>query len=668
VVKDVVHGVTIEDGYRWLEDGKSAEVKAWMTAQDEYARNELKKLKERESLAARLKELFYIDSVSAPIHLGKRYFYGRRLASKEKGIVYYREGKDGAENVLFDPNEWTKDGSESLGNYVVSWDGKTVAYTIHKNNSDEATLYVMDVGTKKKSSIDVIEGARYAQASWTPKGDGFYYTWLPTDKSIKESDLPGFAEVRFHKLGDDPKKDRIVREKTGDPSVFLSADLSRDGHFLQINVYHGWTSSDLYLKDMRKPNAEALPVVVGKQAHYDATVYKDQLYIKTDEGASRGRVFRVDTKKLAREDWKEIIPESPDETITGTSILGGKIVITYLKNATEHLRIHALDGKLEREIALPGLGTLSGPVGLSDEDEAYFGFQSFTMPTSIQSFSVKSGETKLYYQVKVPVDPSPYLVEQVFYPSKDGTKISMFIVRRKDMKRDGSNRTYLYGYGGFQSNVTSTFIASLYPWLERGGVYATPNLRGGAEYGEAWHTGGMREKKQNVFDDFTGAAEYLIKEGYTKPEKLIASGGSNGGLLVGAAMTQRPDLFAGIICGVPLLDMVRYHQFGAGKTWISEYGSADTEAEFKWLYAYSPYHHITQGTKYPALLMMSADADDRVDPMHARKFVAAIQAASTGGPAYLRVEKNSGHGGADLVRAEVDKGVDRFAFALDVTK
>jgi prolyl oligopeptidase len=307
---------------------------------------------------------------------------------------------------------------------------------------------------------------------------------------------------------------------------------------------------------------------------------------------------------------------------------------------------------------------MSGPIGRQDEEEAYFVYQSFTTPWEIYSLSMKTAETKLYSKVNVPVDPSPFAIEQTFYPSKDGTKVSMFIVRRKDLNKDGNNRALLYGYGGFQQSQTSNFTASIYPWLERGGIYAVPNLRGGAEYGEEWHKNGMRDKKQNVFDDFLAAAEHLFREGYTRPEKLAIAGGSNGGLLVGAAMTQKPEYFAAVLCSVPLLDMVRYHLFGSGKTWISEYGSADNEGDFKALFGYSPYHKVKAGTKYPALLMLSADSDDRVDPMHARKFAAAIQEHSVGGPVLLRIEKNSGHGGADLVKAEVEKGADRYAFAL----
>jgi prolyl oligopeptidase len=664
-VSDTLHGVVVKDPYRWLEDGKDAEVQAWMKAQNDLTRAELKKLPERDAIAARLKELYYVDSVSAPRHRGDRFFYTRRHADKEKTIVYWKTGKDGKEQVLLDPNVWSTDGSVSLGVWSPSPDGKLVAYAERKNNSDEATMYVLDVKTGKKSGVDVIEGAKYADASWTPKGDGFYYTWLPIDPKIKDADRPGFAEVRFHKIGEDPKKDRLVREALHDPTSFLYADLSRDGRWLFLYVQHGWTSIDLYVKDIKAgAKAEFQPLAVGKQAHFSAEAYQDRFYVNTDDGAPRSRIYAVDPKKLDRKDWKEIIPERADANIDGASVLGGRLAVTYLKNAASVMEVFELDGKKVREVPLPGVGTVGGPIGRNDEDEAYFSYTSFTAPSEIHEMSMKSGQTKLYTRVKVPVDTSPYTVEQVFYPSKDGTRISMFVVHKKDLKKDGSTRALLYGYGGFQVAETSVFTSSIYPWLERGGLYAVANLRGGSEYGEDWHTAGMLTKKQNVFDDFVGAAEFLVKEGYTRSDRLAILGGSNGGLLMGAAVTQRPDLFSAVLCGVPLLDMVRYHLFGSGKTWISEYGSADDAAQFQALHAYSPYHHVKAGEKYPPTLMLSADSDDRVDPLHARKFAAAMQAASAGGPVLLRIEQHSGHGGADMVKAAVEEGADRYAFAL----
>ncbi len=667
-VTDTLHGTRVPDPYRWLEDEKAPAVTAWLDAQDKLARAELAKLPERDALAARLKELLYIDALHAPRKRGARYFYARRHADKEKTIVYVKDKRDGKERVLFDPNGWSKDGSVSLGTWSPSHDGKKVAYAVKKNNSDEATLYVMDVGTMKKSEVDVIEGAKYAVPSWSAKSDGFFYTWLPTDKKIPATDLSGYAEVRYHRLGEDPKKDAVVRGRTGDPSKFISGTTTKDGRFFFLSVDHGWTANELYFRDGGKLDDPLVPLAADAKAHYRVTGYKGFIYVMTDEGAPKWRIFRVDPKTPQRDKWVEIVKEDPDATLDNFDVYGGRLALTYLHKASSRLELRDLDGTRAKRVELPSIGTVAGPIGDPDDDEAYYAFESFTTPLEIHELSIKTGASKLYSKVKVPVDPSKFKVEQVTYETKDGTPITMFVVGPSDAKRDGSGRMYLYGYGGFQSVESPFFWSTVYPWLERGGSFAVPNLRGGGEYGEAWHQAGMKLEKQNVFDDFIAAAEYLIREKYTSPQKLVISGGSNGGLLVGAAMTQRPELYAGVVCSVPLLDMVRYHKFGSGKTWISEYGSADDPAEFRALFAYSPYHRVERGTKYPPLLILTADSDDRVDPMHARKFAAAIQDASSGGPVLLRVERNAGHGGADMRKSEVEKGADRLAFALWATE
>ncbi|HEX5855883.1 MAG TPA: prolyl oligopeptidase family serine peptidase, partial [Thermoanaerobaculia bacterium] len=510
-VGDVLHGVSVKDPYRWLEDVNSPETPAWMKAQDDLARQHLASLPGRDGLAARLKELLYIDSVSAPQHRGSRYFFTRRHANREKSVVYWKEGAGGAENVLLDPNGWSADGSASLGGWQVSWDGASVAYQKRINNSDEATLHVMNVATLKVSDLDVIEGAKYAGASWTPDGKAFYYTWLPVDPKIPTADRPGYAEVRLHKLGTDPKTDAVVKEKTGDPTVFQNAGLTRDGRFLFLVISHGWTSQDVWFRDLAvNPKATAwTPLAVGIKAHFDPDGFDGRIFVKTDDGAPKGRIFAVDPAKPDRAAWKEIVPERRDATLEGVEVVGGRLALAYLKSAASLLEIRETDGRLAREVALPGIGTVGGPVGRDDEDEAYFSFTSYTTPTSIFRTSVKTGATSLYFQVKVPADLSPYTVSQVFYPSKDGTRVSMFLVHRKDLKRDGSARGLLEGYGGFQVALTPDFYSTLLPWLEKGGFYAVPNLRGGGEYGEAWHAAGMLLKKQNVFDDFAAAAEYL---------------------------------------------------------------------------------------------------------------------------------------------------------------
>jgi prolyl oligopeptidase len=669
---DTIHGVAVADPYRWLENVADERVQAWMNAQDRLARDYLGALPVRASLEARLRELSYYDAVSVPIKRHDRYFFTRRHADKEKAVLYWRQGDDGAERVLIDPNTLSADGSISLGGWWPSYDGTRLAYKLNPNNADAGIMYLMDVGSGEKSSIDVIEGAKYAAASWTPDGKGFYYTRLPTDPSIPVSDLPGHAHIRYHAIGTDPAADPIVYPATQDPSKFIGAQVSRDGRYLLLTIYHGWNTSDVYFKDLRRArrgsrrddNHGFRPLVTGVPAQFQVQPWRDAFYVHTNHEAPRFRVFKVDPARPQRDRWREIVAES-DAVIDGMSIVGEHLVLTYLRDAQSRMEVRTLGGSLVREVTLPGVGSVSSMVGNEDEDEAYYAFTSFTQPTQIYRTSVKSGDSALWAQVELPVDTSRFTVEQVWYPSKDGTRISMFIIRRKDIEPTGQIPTILYGYGGFNVNMTPAFSTNIVTWVERGGIYALPNLRGGGEYGEQWHEAGMLLVKQNTFDDFLAAAEYLTGSGWTSSRHLAIWGGSNGGLLVGAALTQAPDRFAAALCAVPLLDMVRYHLFGSGKTWIPEYGSAEDPEQFRALHGYSPYHKITKGVTYPALLMLSADSDDRVDPMHARKFVGAMQwASATRAPILLRIERNAGHGGADLVRQQVERNADSFAFLM----
>ncbi|MBL8626079.1 MAG: S9 family peptidase [Myxococcales bacterium] len=661
-IVDTLHGQAVADPYRWLEDAEQPEVKAWMDAQDAYARGELAKLPGKDAIAARLREVFYFDALGAPTHRKGRFFFTRKHADKEKNVVYWKQGAKGADQVLFDPNTWSTDGSSGLGGWWPSRSGGFVAYAKKENNADETVTYVRDLATGKDLP-DVIPGTKYSGASWTPDDKGFYYTWVPpVGGDVTIANRPGFAELRYHALGTDPAKDPVIHGKTGNPQTFLGGSVSWDGKWLVATVQHGWNSSDLYFKDARKPAAPWTPLVEGVAANFEITVWKDRFYVNTNDGAPRYRVFAVDPRKPARADWKEIVPQSAD-TLESIAVIGDKLVLSYLHEVQSALAIHDLTGKRVRAIDLPPLGTASGLTGNPDEDTAYFTYASFTEAAVTYQASIKTGATKEWSRVKLPIDTSGMVAEQVRYTSKDGTSIPMFLLHRKDAVKDGKNRVQLYGYGGFNVSLTPGFSSARAVWLERGGMIAIPNLRGGGEFGEDWHKAGMGANKQNVFDDFQAAARYLIDQGWTSPEHLAIYGGSNGGLLVGATMTQAPELFGAVVCAVPLLDMVRYHQFGSGATWVPEYGSADDPAQFKTLFAYSPYHHVVDGTRYPALLMLSSDHDDRVDPMHARKFIAAVQHAIPGDrPAWLRIEKNAGHGGADAVKQAVEQNADLFAF------
>ncbi len=659
---ETLHGQRVEDPFRWLEDEKSPEVQAWMKAQDDFTRAALARLPGREALRQRYAELYYLDSVSAPIQRGGRYFYFRTHKDREKAILYWKEGPDGAEKVLLDPNLWTKDNTVSLGVWVPSWDGKRVVFAQKPNAADEAVLHVVEVATGHWSNVDVIAGAKYAHPSWTPDGKAFYYEWLPSDPAIPIAERPGYTELRLHRLGTRPETDTQVHPRTGDPKTFLSGSVSRDGKNLFVFIARGWNENDVYLRRLGVDSKFKL-LAKGNNARFDAFSWKGRLYFHSDEGAPNGRLFAAPVDHPERAHWTELVPEDPGATLEGASIVGGRLALSYLRGAVSELRLALLDGKPLRQIELPGVGTSSGLSGLEDVDEAFFEFSSFVLPRQTYRTSIATGKTELWAKVEVPIDPSAYLVEQVRYPSKDGTAVSMFIVHRKDLKKDGTHPTLLYGYGGFNVSLTSSFTSFIYPWLEAGGVYAVPNLRGGGEYGKAWHDAGKGHQKGKVFEDFIAAAEYLVAEGYTRPSRLAIRGGSNGGLLTGAAMTQRPDLFGAVLCAVPLLDMVRYDRFGSGATWVPEYGSPANAADFQVLYGYSPYHQLKAGVRYPPLLMLSSDHDDRVDPMHARKFVARVQQLSaSGAPSWLRIEANAGHGGADQVAKTIDASADQVAF------
>jgi prolyl oligopeptidase len=669
---DTYFGVKVADPYRWLEEGKSPEVQQWLADQNKLTRSYLDALPGRAALAKRYSDLLHIEAISAPSREGDRVFYSKRRATDEKGILYWRLADDPSspEHVLVDPNRFIGTTNASLGDRSVTLDGKLLAYTLRPNNADEATLYVKDVGTGEDLPGEVIEGAKYADASWTPTGSGFVYTYLPPGDPAHLEARPGLAEVRFHKLGTDPKKDPVLHAKTGDPTKFVSSYISRDGKWLFFVQQNGWDKNDLYYQPLKGDPTAALaknwrPLVVGKPFLYSLEAWQGEGYILTNEGASNYRLFKVALTDPRRAKWREIIPESPHLVLQGVSVVGGRLVVDELENVTSQVEIRDLEGKPIRKLDLPGLGSVTEMTGQPERDELYYGFDNFTQPPEIFKTSVADAAQTLWEKIQIPVDPSPYVVEQKFFASKDGTQVPMFIVHRKDIQLNGSTPFLLTGYGGFGMSETPYFSPGYYPFLEAGGGYAVVNLRGGGEFGEKWHQAGMLLKKQNVFDDCIGAAEYLISQGYTKPERLGLRGGSNGGLLVGAVLTQRPDLFRAMVCEVPLLDMIRYEKFGSGTTWVPEYGSPENEAQFKALYAYSPYHHVVKGTAYPAVLFCTAANDDRVDPMHARKMAAALQAAtSSPRPILVRLETASGHGGAGQVKKTVAMATDVWGFLI----
>ncbi len=664
-VVDRLHGVEVRDPYRWLEDPTKPEVQAWMKAQDDYARAHLAKLPGREALAARLREVFYFDAVGAPRHRKGRFFFSRKHKDKEKDIVYWKQGDAGAEQVLLDPNTWSADGSTGLHGWSVSWDGKYVAYNISEHNADETVMKVAEVATGKILP-DTLPGTKFGEASWSPDGRGFYYTYTPpASDQLPEPERNGKSEVRYHKLGEDPAKDATIHAATGHKDWFLAGTISQDGHWLFAIIEHGSSgSTSWFYKDLRTPKKDWTVLIDGVDATSSVVDWHDRFYVTTNDDAPRYHVFVVDPKHPARAAWQEILAQQ-DATIAGVDVIGGHLVVNYLRNAASEMEIRSLDGKLVRKIDLPPLGTASGMLGLAGEDTAYFSYTSFTEVAVIYKTSIKTGKVAEWARVTLPIETAKLATEQVRYPSKDGTQVTMFLVHRTDAVPRGDTPTLLTGYGGFQISVTPEFSPVYAVFLEHGGMIAIPNLRGGGEFGEEWHRGGMLANKQHVFDDFIAAAHYLIDHRWTSPDKLAILGGSNGGLLVGAATVQAPELWKAVVCAVPLLDMIRYHKLGLGAAWISEYGSADEPAQFATLYAYSPYHHVREGTKYPAVLLLSSDHDDRVDPMHARKFTAALQWASAAkAPVWLRIEQNAGHGGADVVKQQVAEWADTLAFVM----
>jgi prolyl oligopeptidase len=664
-VEETINGRKIVDPYRWLEDSSSADTQEYVKDQLAYSRSILDPLPGRDKIHSRLGQLLTIGNITVPQPGGNYYFYTRREGMQNQPVLYVREGVNGKDRVLVDANTLAADGTIALDWWTPTHDGKFVAYGTSPSGSEMSTLHVVETATGKQLP-DTIERTRAASIAWKLDNSGFYYTRYPKKGDVADGQEMYNRHVFYHALGSDAAHDPLLFGEGRDPEDWPNVQLSNDDRWLLINVSQGWTKSELYLADL-KSGAAPVRVTSGKNFLYGGEVFDGKLYITTNEDAPRYRVFVTEASAPARESWKELIPQT-DAILQATAVLGGKLAAAYEKNASSQLKLFELSGKPITDIPLPGIGTLAGLGGLWDRDEAFFGFQSFTVAPSVYRYDLKGGKGDLWAKVDAPsVDSSAYEVHQEWYQSKDGTRVPMFIVQKKGLTRNGKNPTLLTGYGGFNVSLTPTFSRGIYLWLEHGGIFAVANLRGGAEFGEDWHRAGMLDKKQNVFDDFISAAEYLITEKYTDRDHLGIQGGSNGGLLMGAALTQRPDLFRAVICQVPLLDMLRYQNFQIAKLWIPEYGSAEDPKQFDWLYAYSPYHHVKQGVEYPAILFMTADTDTRVDPMHAKKMAALMQAEAKNGqsterPILLRIEPKAGHGAGKPVTKLIEEGTDVYSF------
>ncbi|MEM9454503.1 MAG: prolyl oligopeptidase family serine peptidase [Myxococcota bacterium] len=697
-VVDVVHGVRVPDPYRWLEPDDDPAVVAWADAQDAYARATLATPPDRAALREALRAKLDVDALSVPIVRGQRLFYARQTAGTEQPVWVVRDGEQGPERVLLDPRVLDPQGRTSIGRVVPSPDGLRVAYTRSRDGEDAATLYVRDVDTGRDRP-DRIPGARYATPSWNADGRSFLYTALPDDPSIPPPERSRHATVRLHALGTPAADDRILYGPLDDTATFVGARVVDQGRTWVLAVQHGWSATDLYLRPAESPaerpaerHAERpaerpaerhathpherpatypherpadsglwRPLMVGHDALASVDVIDGRAFVHTNAGAPRFRVIEIDPARPDPSHWRQVVPQQPD-LLESAHVAGGRLLLQYLHRASSTLEIRALSGRRVTEIPLRGPASVDGLSVHPRHDAVYLRHSAMDRAPQVARVSMATGALSTWETIDVPVDPH-LVLRQVDVRSRDGTPVSMFVLHRDDLRRDGNAPTLLTGYGGFGISLRPGFSAIAALWAERGGVWAVPNLRGGGEYGESWHEAGRRAHKQNTFDDFIAAAQYLKAQGYTRRQRLAIRGGSNGGLLVGAVSTQRPDLFGAVVCAVPLLDMIRFHRFGSGPTWVDEYGSPDDPEQFRWLWAYSPLHRIREGHDYPPLLMLSADHDDRVHPMHARKYVAAMQHASSA-PALLRVERGAGHGGSPRLGDRLEAELDVLTFLL----
>ncbi|MCI0359199.1 MAG: prolyl oligopeptidase family serine peptidase [Planctomycetaceae bacterium] len=667
---DDYHGTKVADPYRWLEDPDSPDTRAWVAAQNKVTFDWLAQIPSREPIRQRLTSLWNYQRYGQPHKRGGRYFYSRNDGLQNQSAVYVVESLDARPRLLFDPNTLAADGTIALKNWAVSDDGKLMAYGLAAAGSDWEEWGVLNVDTGRLLP-DKLQWVKFSRVSWTPDNQGFYYSRY--DQPPPGQEYTGqnyYQKLYYHRLGQPQEQDTLVYERNDQKEWGFDGEVTEDGRYLVIVVWRGTEEKNLvFYQDLQTPGSPVVELISEFEAEYNFLGNDGPLFwLLTDLDAPLRRVIAIDTTRPQRANWREVIPQSRD-TLRAVNVIGDHFVASYLKDAASAVKVFDLAGKHVRDVALPGLGSVGGFGGRRDDSETFYNFTSYTNPGSIYRYDVKSGENTLFREPKVDFDPERFETKQIFFKSKDGTRVPMMIVSRKGLVQDGTNPTVLFAYGGFNNALTPSFAVSTIAWLEMGGVYAVANLRGGGEYGREWHEAGMLDRKQNVFDDFLAAAEWLVANKYTSPEKLAIRGGSNGGLLVGAAMTQRPDLFAAAVPAVGVMDMLRYHKFTIGWAWVSEYGSADEPAQFKSLLAYSPLHNLRPGTAYPATLVTTADHDDRVVPGHSLKFAAALQAAHAGSaPVLIRIETRAGHGASTPTTKLIDQAADVLAFLTAALK
>ncbi len=663
---DNYHGTEVADYYRWLENPDSEETKAWVEAQNKVTFGFLEQIPARDDIKKRLTKLWDYEKYGVPYQEGDRYFYFKNDGLQNQSVLYTLKNLEDEPRVLLDPNKLSEDGTVALSGISVSDDGKYLAYGISIAGSDWQEWKVRNIETGEDLE-DNLKWIKFSGASWTNDSKGFFYSGYdaPNEKT-KLEDVNYYQKLYYHQLGQPQSEDTLVYERSDEKEWGFNGSVTEDGNYLIISVWLGTDSKNLvFYKDLTDSKSKVVELIDKFESSYSLIDNDDNiLYFQTDLNAPRGRVIAIDIKKPESKNWQEIIPQN-EETLESVGTLNNQFVAEYLKDARSQIKIYDLKGVFVREVELPGIGSVGGFEGKKADTETFYIFTSYTTPGTIYRYDLVTGKSTVFREPKVDFNADNYETKQIFYKSKDGTQVPMFIVHKKGIKLDGNNPTYLYGYGGFNVSLTPSFSVSSLIWMEMGGVYVVANIRGGGEYGEEWHQAGIKDKKQNVFDDFIAAAEWLIDNKYTKTEKLAIAGGSNGGLLVGACMTQRPDLFGAALPAVGVLDMLRFHKFTIGWAWVPEYGSSENPEEFKTLYAYSPLHNLKPGTAYPATLITTADHDDRVVPAHSFKFAAALQTAHDGdAPVLIRIETKAGHGAGKPTAKIIEEVADKWAFLV----
>jgi prolyl oligopeptidase len=667
---DDYFGVKVADPYRWLEDPNSAETQAWVDAQNRLTNAFLERITARAPIEKRLTELWNYERYGLPSRQGPYYVYSRNDGLQNQAVLYRAEGLDGKAETLLDPNTLSTDGTAALANMAFSDDGSKLAYAISASGSDWMEWRVREVKTARDLP-DLIKWSKFSGAAWTKDGAGFYYSRFDAPKEGEAyQGVNKNQKVYFHRVGTAQDADELIYARPDHPDWGLNADITEDGRFLFIYQSEGTNRENrIFLKDLSDPASTIAPLLDAFDASYTIVGNDgDRFYVLTDKDAPRNRLIAIDRRAPAPAGWKTLIPEAQGTAVLSSVAMNGdRFLAVWRVDAHEQVKVYDLAGTLVLNITLPSVGTVGGFSGRRRDPTMFYAFTSFTYPTTVYGFDAKSGESHAFRRPRVPFDSAAFETTQRFYTSKDGTRVPMFIVHKKGLTRNGRNPTYLYGYGGFDISLTPAFSPANIAWMEMGGVYAQANLRGGGEYGKAWHDGGRLKNKQNVFDDFIAAAEFLIAEKYTSTPKLAIGGGSNGGLLVGAAITQRPDLFGAAVPAVGVLDMLRFHKFTIGWAWTSDYGSAETKEGFDVLIKYSPLHNVKPGAKYPATMVVTADHDDRVVPAHSHKFTATLQAAQGGdAPILARIETKAGHGAGKPTSKLIEERADIWAFLHQV--